>query len=61
IATIFLCLILDAYVLDIISIGIGLILCLTISLFISKRVKKFKSTRKAMEIKKRRRKTSINL
>ncbi|MGB3775982.1 MAG: MraY family glycosyltransferase, partial [Leeuwenhoekiella sp.] len=37
IATIFLCLILDAYVLDIISIGIGLILCLTISLFISKR------------------------
>ena len=56
IIAIFACLMLDRLILDCVSILIGLIFCLTISFFISKRVKKFKSTRKSIAIKKRKRK-----
>ncbi|WP_164076155.1 glycosyltransferase family 4 protein [Flavimarina sp. Hel_I_48] len=49
---ILLCLILDNYVLDSIAVLIGFLCCLIISFTISKRVKKFKSNRKTIIIKK---------
>jgi UDP-N-acetylmuramyl pentapeptide phosphotransferase/UDP-N-acetylglucosamine-1-phosphate transferase len=55
IVAIFVCLMLDKYIPDFVFILIGLILCFFISNFITRRVSKFKSTRKNIAIKKRRR------
>lgn len=58
ILTIFLCLMLDGVVPDIVTIGIGLILCSGISFFISHRVEKFKVSRKSIDIRRKRRRSS---
>ena len=54
IITIFVCLMLDKIVTDLIAIIFGLVLCYLISFFISKRVKKFKTKRKTMQIQRKR-------
>ena len=55
ILTIFLCLMLDKLIIDVVAISIGLILCTGISMFISRRVKKFRISRKSIDIRRKRR------
>ncbi len=58
ILAIFLCLMLDKLIIDVAAISLGLILCTAISIIISRRVKKFRVSRKSIDIRRNKRRSS---